>query len=55
MAQPRSGHFFWLLYVVLVSALGGFLFGFDSGVISEPSSARSASGGLPIGSVVKFP
>ncbi|MBQ2683369.1 MAG: sugar porter family MFS transporter [Thermoguttaceae bacterium] len=34
MAQPRSGHFFWLLYVVLVSALGGFLFGFDSGVIS---------------------
>ena len=24
----------WLLYAVLVSALGGFLFGFDSGVIS---------------------
>ncbi|MBR5626215.1 MAG: sugar porter family MFS transporter [Thermoguttaceae bacterium] len=24
----------WLLYVVLVSAIGGFLFGFDSGVIS---------------------
>ena len=32
MASPRLK--IWLLYVVLVSALGGFLFGFDSGVIS---------------------
>ncbi len=33
---------FWLLYVVLVSAIGGFLFGFDSGVISGCEQAIQA-------------
>ena len=32
----------WLLYIVLVSALGGFLFGFDSGVISGCEKAIQA-------------
>lgn len=34
MTNRKWTRFIWLLYIVIVSALGGFLFGFDSGVIS---------------------
>ena len=44
MASSRSK--VWLLYVVLVSALGGFLFGFDSGVISGCEKAIQKEYGL---------
>ena len=37
---------FWLMYIVIVSALGGFLFGFDSGVISGCEKAIQAEYGL---------
>lgn len=34
MVTARQGSWLRLIYIVLVSALGGFLFGYDSGVIS---------------------
>ncbi len=38
----KSGGTFALLYIVIVAALGGFLFGFDSGVISGCEKAIQA-------------
>ena len=35
-----------LLYIVVVAAIGGFLFGFDSGVISGCEKAIQAEFGL---------
>ncbi len=40
--SPKSLCSFTLLYVIIVSALGGFLFGFDSGVISGCEEAIKA-------------
>ncbi|MDO5581782.1 MAG: sugar porter family MFS transporter [Planctomycetia bacterium] len=41
-AAPVSAYRFFLFYIVIVSALGGFLFGFDSGVISGCEKAIQA-------------
>lgn len=42
MTSSGPGLRFWLIYIVIVSALGGFLFGFDSGVISGCEKAIQA-------------